>query len=691
VDHVIQTAFKGHVKLAADHILNRGMIGRLEKTVGSITRKLNLKFYESRYLPLQESIIVRTKSYATLLNIALNFFGFERVLIGFSEDETEIAIDYIRRTLGEWEEYEKKYFATTIAKDVVDDFIAEMKIPMSKNYKPPGSMTSKIGETVEGKLRADERMLSFLEAVKEEVQENIYYRMSIKKNKFGNDYALGLRWLRHLGYVQVSTNPVLAAAAYVDDPSLWDGFKGESFCQDFKTVAKENRKWLDEPEAFADEIAMKATEICVFPNLAVFRPIAIASNFVHGMVSYQLSPNVSGSSKESVKDALHIYSDASNFLRKYDEYLLWGYNDLDIEKMRPNIVFKVSGNNSSSIDTTHDLESLGIGTNNTETYTVSQETTLIISKIEGRAKAVKKGIHVGTSYETTMCGRLNDYLREKQARIMLEMMYNKTKDFSAIAQLAKDLGVQDVGALSIEKLFEISSDLRYLSSLTIKPFVKLAMEADMFGGTKEEVQAYLSRLEDDICKCGIAVTQRVYEVFFFPENRSKWLNYIRARYELNEEQTEEVIAFIDMLPASKRKPRETFLTLASSNMTNTEFPNHQTNVLNESRKPGFNLEEYLDAVVNRVVEAETIHRLFEEYEAKDECRKALQLTPAILKKLKEVGVNVKFGEDGLTPEEWPNFGAVIKTKSEFTRAYNNFRQEAVSFVKKQKTLYSTIN
>ncbi len=37
------------------------------------------------------------------------------------------------------------------------------------------------------------------------------------KCKFGNDYALGLRWLRHLGFEQVSTNPVLAARAYQDE------------------------------------------------------------------------------------------------------------------------------------------------------------------------------------------------------------------------------------------------------------------------------------------------------------------------------------------------------------------------------------------------------------------------------------------------------------------------------------------
>ena len=57
------------------------------------------------------------------------------------------------------------------------------------------------------------------------IQSNIYYQM-VKKGmcKFGNDYALGLKWLRHLGYVQVSTNPVLAAIAYNDDPELWDEF-----------------------------------------------------------------------------------------------------------------------------------------------------------------------------------------------------------------------------------------------------------------------------------------------------------------------------------------------------------------------------------------------------------------------------------------------------------------------------------
>ncbi len=69
----------------------------------------------------------------------------------------------------------------------------------------------------------------FLRKTEEEIKTNIYYRMVEEgKCKFGNDYALGLRWLRHLGFEQVSTNPVLAARAYQDEPGLMALFKEET-------------------------------------------------------------------------------------------------------------------------------------------------------------------------------------------------------------------------------------------------------------------------------------------------------------------------------------------------------------------------------------------------------------------------------------------------------------------------------
>jgi len=40
----------------------------------------------------------------------------------------------------------------------------------------------------------------FLDAAEEAIVDNIYFQMvEMDYCKFGNDYALGLRWLRHLG------------------------------------------------------------------------------------------------------------------------------------------------------------------------------------------------------------------------------------------------------------------------------------------------------------------------------------------------------------------------------------------------------------------------------------------------------------------------------------------------------------
>ena len=92
----------------------------------------------------------------------------------------------------------------------------------------------------------------------------------------------------------------------------------------------------------------------------------------HGMVSLQLNPTIADDYEKSLREALKIYLDAQDFLKKYDHYLLWGYSTFS-EHGRPNIVFKVAGSSPAAIELTRKLESLGIGTNNTVTFTVSQE------------------------------------------------------------------------------------------------------------------------------------------------------------------------------------------------------------------------------------------------------------------------------------------------------------------------------
>lgn len=684
-DHVVRTALAGHAKLASDHLLNKEMVGSLNKIVGEVIRELNLEFERGGYAGQREkAILTRARAYEVLVQLALSLFGVESRRIGVSEEEIDSTLGRIYEALKGWEEMERKEEQDApIAMAVVEKVISELKKVMSGFYRPPGSMEASAGEEIEKSISKDDVIASFLRAARRGIQENLYYKMSMRGMcKFGNDYAIGLRWLRHLGYVQVSTNPVLAAVAYDDDPSLWDGYKEESFCKDFKTVVKEHPGWYDNPEKYGDEITMQATELSIFPNLAVFRPIAIASDLYHGMVSYQLNPKVSTSFDGSVRDALSIYSHAQEFLRKYDEYLLWGYSK-NTKRARPNIVFKVTGNAPVAIDITTKLESLGIGTNNTVTFTVPQETALILSKIKGRAMAVKKGIHPTTVYETTMGGRLDDHLREKQAEALLERALENIDDKEgALENLAKRLGAWErvSRASSMEEKIKIVCHRSYLRPITKDPFVDLLTEAGVISDSREETKAYLSELENDIGHAGIIVTHRVYRIFFSPENRPKWLRYLQSEYGLTEEQAEEVLKGIDMLPASKRKPEDTLLTLAGTHMTNTEFPNHQLNVLRRSREADFNMGDYENAVMKEI-NPEIIHRLLEEWEdILDDCRSALELTPELIEELRKAGVEVDFGNRGHHPSEWPEFGSVIKTMDEFTKAYNNFKDRTVKFV-----------
>ncbi len=204
-------------------------------------------------------------------------------------------------------------------------------------------MEAYVANGIEKDIDKDNITASFLSLAKQQIQQNIYYRIvEAGMCRFGNDYAIGLRWLRHLGFDQVSTNPSLAAIAYDDDPTQWEGYRGENLCPDFKTMARRHAELLSDLEAHGEEITAAGTEVSIWPNLAIFRPIAIASNIFKGMVSLQLNPKVADNVEESVRYALRFYIDAEEFLRKYDEYLLWGYSE-NVERGRPNIVFKVAG------------------------------------------------------------------------------------------------------------------------------------------------------------------------------------------------------------------------------------------------------------------------------------------------------------------------------------------------------------
>jgi len=669
-DLVCDLVLRGHTKLAADHFLCREL--PLEEVLPQVIRRLNLEVRRASCYWDERGIAEWSRAYEFLVQLYFNLIGVERKWVGLPEEKVVNSVKLVQEVVRSWEEWEAKVDSSLpISREVVESLLADMKKPMSVYYRPPGAMLSKMAERIQKRLD-DRRLLeSFLEAGKEEFQSNVYYKLSMSGlGRFGNDYALGLRWLRHLGFVQVSTNPVLAACAYDDEPSLWEGFAGESFSPDFRSLVaeKNNRN--------PDELTMLATEVSIFPNLAVFRPIFIGSGYEHGLVSYQLNPFVADSVEGSVRDALKIYSDATNFLLKYDSYLLWGCSP-SLERGRPNLVFKVAGNSPASIKITAELESLGIGTNNTETYSVSQETHLILAKMEGRALAVRKGIKPTTVYETTMIGRLDDHLREVEAEILLRKALEILGD-GVLDELLRELGIRLKGDESLQKKIELACDRKYLRPLNRKPFVELLAKARILGNSVQEVGEKLKVMEDDITHAGIIVTKRVYHIFFSPENRPKWISYLKRKYGLTEEQAEEVLRGIHMLPASKRKPRETLLTLSSQHVTNTEFPNFQALVFEESLSPGFDPMRFRESISWEV--DEQIIRRLESYEVGEECKKVLELTPELVAVLQEAGVEVNYGTAGLPPVEWPSFGAVQKTRKEFKEAYEHLKQRVLQKV-----------
>jgi len=658
----------GYPQLAADHLLDREMCGKLADVLGGVIRRLDLEFAKSKPLPEddEESEIKkvwrRQRAYCLLMEIALNLIGMESQRVGFSKKEASASLKRIVYTLEKWESLEKQEDASvSVAKAVVYKFLLDMKKVMHGE-----GMVAKMGDEIEKELVEGRWAANFVTASKKTIQNNVYYQTVTKGMcKFGNDYALGLRWVRHLGYVQVSTNPVLAAIAYDDDSELWE---------EFREVAKERKEWASDPERFGDEIAMQATMIALWPNLVVFRPIALLSKFHDGMVSYQLNPNVAASFEDSIEDALKIYSEAEKFLRGYDAYLAWGYSDVD-EIERPNVVFKVAGGYPAAIEITAALNSIGIGTNNTVTYTVAQETALIMAAMKGMAEAVRKGILPTQIYETNMGGRLESHLRDLEAEKLLLEAFEKVEDEEELlSKLAEGLGAQEELAKNIplEGKVKAICGYRYLKKLTHPAFAEVISSAKLRGKKREENLAFLTRHENDIGSAGTFVAQKVYWIFFSPENRPKWIRYLKGNSGLSQLEAQEVMDKIDVLPASKRKPADTFLTLAERNLTNTEFPNHQWMVSEASKQEDFKLGDYANAIM-RKPNSNILQRLV----LIEDFRKAYELTPELTKELENVGIKGEFGNGGLRVEQWSSFGSVVKTMSEFENAYETFKERAI--------------
>ncbi|MEM1929138.1 MAG: transaldolase family protein [Thermofilaceae archaeon] len=675
-DHMLKTALAGHPQLAADHVLHPDASEILDATISALVRRIDLMV---RSEPLEGAcsseverrIVRRARAYELLLNMAANLIGVERRWARISESAAERALSAIASALESWERCE----AGELGGPAVLEAVIEKELRRAERVNRGRSMVAWMAGRIRSSLARQRLASSYLAALREVLTRN-FYRVAYEKGlcKFGNDYALGLRWLRHLGFVQVSTNPVLAARAYDDDPELWESFEEHAR----RTIAVEHPEWFKDPEAHADDLTMEATRFALLENFQVFRVPFILSGYHDGLVSYQLNPLIAHDVEKSVKAVQLFVERLERDLAVYDEYLWWGYRVP--EKGRPNVVIKVAAAFPASLEIVERINEMGVGQNITLSYTVSQEVLLGVAAMRGMARALKKGIIPTQTYDTNMGGRLEDHLREVAASsLLLRFAEGREDAWEHLDRLAAELGVswdewRKARSGGLRSAVEFLCSVRVLGrDMRRKPFIDAL--AAMGAIPWDEAERAVSELEEAIRMAGTFVARRVYEILFSPVNRERWIEYLVRRVGVTREQAELVLDRIDLLPASKRKPLDTLLTLSSRNVTNTEFPDQQLSVIQQCSLEGV---ESLRDTIERPNDGSLLSKLM----AIEDFVKAYEASPEVNDLLKEAGIDGHYGSRGVRPHEWPSYGPCAKTLNEFTEAYLAFRRRVVELARR---------
>jgi len=138
---------------------------------------------------------------------------------------------------------------------------------------------------------------------------------------------------------------------------------------------------------------------------------------------------------------------------------------------------------------------------------------------------------------------------------------------------------------------------------------------------------------------------------------------------------------VDVLPASKRIPEDTYDTLAYPNMCNTEFPNHARAVQLFAEEVDFDLTRFRNAALQPpelgLVEClSTVSDFVISYEITSDLAKFIVEAGAI-------PTAKSYGLSGISEEQWPRFGSVLKTMAEFRVAYQRFASQCVALAREQ--------
>lgn len=635
---VVERAMQqGKALAAADNVLIEPEPGKLVDRNNQVLFALQ-QFKESK----------PDKAAEALLHLGLNNIGAEGMLAGYALGERLAALRGVYTAL--------EGLNPDIVTEAVSRFLDDMA---SVNAAGGGSLSGLWAERIRPRVFEEKHQAgeAFLKLMYIQLQECVYWQMfSERMCKFGNDFARGLRWLRFAGFCQVSTNPVLAWRAYLEDELLKARFRAE---------AKGHAEWLKDPHSYARQMALEATLLAIEPNMEVFRPMALLTGLGDFIVSLQLNPEISHDAAASIEDAENAFAWAKEKQTAYDGLL--GVEEPGA--LNPCIVFKVAANHPASIRITRLLNRRSIPTNITVDYTVVQELMLFIEALKGKAEAIREGLPIARGYTTNMGGRLVSHLREQYAVNIFVQLAKKNiaVAFGLLKELADALGVDPaiwsaLAKADIETKARVICSYQYLKSLAEPAILKAA---ELIGKSRGEI----NRTEQDLRMAGTLVVRRVWWTFFAPENREKWIVYLADRFGISKEQAQGALESIDCLPASKRIPEDTLLTLGYGGMTQTEFPNFACAVQRHVEERKLAISHFANSIATppRLRQLERLEQIFD-------FRRAYDLTPGLRAFLQDkVGIDVTgWGTQGVGPKSWPAYGAPQKTSCEFQDAFLQF-------------------
>jgi uncharacterized membrane-anchored protein YhcB (DUF1043 family) len=269
---------------------------------------------------------------------------------------------------------------------------------------------------------------------------------------------------------------------------------------------------------------------------------------------------------------------------------------------------------------------------------------------------------------TNMGGRFESHLREAKLESLfgeLKELVGEARALEKVNRLAAANGTKVKVGEAEGYEAKVVAATRFGSQRTLDANVAAAL-ADVVSA------ADLQTWEDVIGKSGTLVARRVWGIFWSNENQGKWVEYLSRTHQITKEQAGLILSRVCYLPASKRKPLDTYWTLTGTNMVHTEFPNHQENVRKMAEESAFRLEDYTESITQHFPDI-----VLKKLTTIPDFRKGYELSGELSQLLRKVGIDGNFGIGGHTPEQWPEFGSVQKTLAEFKAAYDKFRADMV--------------